>query len=61
VNPARKREVWTEISHLLREYEDAQAEAIRVEIAKTWDALRQRLQVVAFDSAANDEEGGEPS
>jgi hypothetical protein len=49
------------ISRLLREYEDAQAEAIRVEIAKTWEGLRQRLQVVACDAAANDEEGGEPS
>jgi hypothetical protein len=43
------------ISRLLREYEDAQAEAIRVEIAKTWDALRQRLQVVACDAADRDE------
>jgi hypothetical protein len=61
VNPARKKEAWAEISRLLREYEDAQAEAIRVEIAKTWEGLRQRLQVVACDAAANDEEGGEPS
>jgi hypothetical protein len=60
MSPAAKRQVWTEISRLLQEHEEAETEAVKTEIAKSYDKLRQRLQILAFDTAANDDES-EPS
>ncbi len=54
MNAAQRAETWKRINLLLREHEDAQQEAVREAIAKQWEDLRTKLQVVALD-----EPGGE--
>jgi len=49
MSPAQRAETWAKISQLLREHEDAQTDAVREAIAKTWEDLRTRLQVVALE------------
>jgi hypothetical protein len=56
MSPAKKHQVWTEISRLLQEHEEAETEAVKTEISRSYDRLRQRLQILAFDTAANDDE-----
>lgn len=46
---ARKADLWQQISNLLREYENAQIESAKAEIAANYDSLRQRLQVLALE------------
>jgi len=54
VTSAQKADIWSEISRLLREYELAQIETAKQAIAASYDSLRQRLQVLALDTATND-------
>ena len=54
MTPAQRAETWAKISSLLREYEDATQDAVREAIARQWEELRTRLQVVALTE-------GEPS
>jgi hypothetical protein len=56
VNAAQRAETWSKISSLLKEYEDAQNDAIREAVAKTWEDLRTKLQMVALEEPAR---GGE--
>ena len=51
MTPAQRAETWARISTLLREYEDATHEAVREAIAKSYEELRTRLQVVAIEEA----------
>lgn len=54
MSPSQRAETWAKISSLLREYEDAQNDAIREAVAKSWEDLRTRLQVVALEEPAPD-------
>lgn len=49
MNAAQRAATWTKISELLREHEDAQTDAMREAIAKSWEELRTRLRVVALE------------
>ena len=51
MSPAQRAETWAKISSLLREYEDATHEAVREAIAKSYEELRTRLQVVALEES----------
>lgn len=55
MNAAKKVEMWARIEQLLREYEDAQSAAVKAEIAKSWQGLRQQLTAVAMDTAEDEE------
>lgn len=55
MSAARKIELWARIEQLLREYEDAQSAAVKAEIAKAWQGLRQQLTAVAMDTASDEE------
>ena len=59
MNTAKKIEIWGEISRILREYELSQIEAVKAEIAKSYDGLRQRLTVLSLESEMpeNDDAG----
>ena len=52
---AKKAAMWQQISNLLREYELAQIETAKTEIAKSYDSLRQKMQVVALESELPEE------
>jgi hypothetical protein len=48
VNVPNKAAMWARINELLVEHERAQSDAVRLALAESWDALRQRLTVVAL-------------
>jgi hypothetical protein len=49
MNAAQRAATWARINELLAEHERAQADAVRLAIAESWDALRQKLTVVALE------------
>jgi hypothetical protein len=51
-----REQTWAKINELLAEHERAQADAVRLAIAESWDALRQKLTVVALEEPQS---GGE--
>lgn len=55
MSAARKAEIWAEIGRLLREFENAQSQAIKDEIARGHDQLRQKMQALAMDTADDEE------
>ena len=48
MDAVRRAETWRKINLLLREHEDATQDAVREAIARQWEDLRTRLQVVAL-------------
>ena len=54
MDAVRRAETWRKINLLLREHEDATQDAVREAIARQWEDLRTRLQVVALEEPAGD-------
>ena len=50
MNATEKAAMWQRINALLVEHERAQTDAVRLALADSWDALRQKLTVVALES-----------
>lgn len=56
MNATTKPALWARVNMLLAEHERAQTAAIRLAVAKAWEDLRTKLQVLALeDEPANDE------
>ena len=55
MNAAQRAAMWQRINELLAEHERAQEDAVRLAIAESWDALRQKLTVVALEPQSGGE------
>jgi hypothetical protein len=55
MSAANRVALWAEVSKLLVDYENSTQAEVKEAIAKSYDSLRQRLQVVALDTADPEE------
>ena len=58
MTPAQRAETWARINVLLREHEDATSDVVREALAKSYEDLRTKLQVVALEEPSDGAEVG---